>query len=223
LVNSKEKEYQNLQSEPNELLNTLDQNQHEKEQDKFFKVEVCRSEELSNYTLMAFFDISAAKSITEANMSKSLKHSLLNSFSHELKTPLNNSITVLASGLNDTSMDMSSRNKYFHNPLSSLNLLNLMINNIIDFLKIDVNQLHMNIESFSVRGLLNDVWLLLDSKIRAKRLELQIIDDIPQVHINGDRDRLLRVLVNFVLNCLKYTHTGLIKIGVALKDIQRER
>jgi CheY-like chemotaxis protein len=147
-----------------------------------------------------------------------LKNNLLNSFSHELKTPLNHSLSLLACSLNDRGLTASIKSKYIVHPYYSLRLLDLMIHDIIDYLKLETHQVNVSEGVFSLFPFLEELWQMTYMKAREKGIHFKIkgVQEGGQqgagITLFGDRERLLRFLVNFVLNCVKFTFQGSVTI-----------
>lgn len=147
-----------------------------------------------------------------ANQSKSI---FLAQMSHELRTPLNavNGYTYL---LQQT--DLNSRQKEYVESIgkSSKGLLEL-INQILDFSKIDMNHLVLEEIPFSIKELAEEVRQILSVQAEEKGLylKLHVDKDIPDMLV-GDPLRLRQVLMNLTGNAIKFTHQGGVIIRVRL-------
>jgi two-component system sensor histidine kinase/response regulator len=97
-------------------------------------------------------------------------------------------------------------------------LLNV-INDVLDFSKIEVGRLTLEETDFSLLEVIDDTLNLLDERIRAKGLHLrrQIDPAIPAC-LRGDPLRLGQVLLNFVSNAVKFSERGNISVRARLVE-----
>ena len=105
--------------------------------------------------------------------------------------------------------------------VSAVSLLNLL-NDLLDFSKIDAGKLELCPAPFSLRQELEEVVRPLASRASAKGLELiyQVDADVPD-EVEGDAVRLRQLLVNLVSNAVKFTHQGSITFRVSQRDAEQ--
>lgn len=133
--------------------------------------------------------------------------------SHELRTPLNGVIgftrLTLKSELNPTQRD------HLHTIERSANNLLTIINDVLDFSKLEAGKLILESIPFPLRSTLDDVVTLLAHSSHDKGLELtlNIKNDVPD-NVIGDPLRLQQVITNLVGNAIKFTESGNIDILV---------
>lgn len=141
------------------------------------------------------------------------KSEFLANMSHEVRTPMNG-IFGLISFLLDTDLDDSQRDYMLSIRRCTEHLLNVL-NDILDFTKMNARELDLNPRVFSIEELLLDVRLLYDSTARDKALVLdfQIEDNVP-TYFRGDDVRVKQILSNLVSNSVKFTSEGTVTIYV---------
>jgi signal transduction histidine kinase len=143
------------------------------------------------------------------------KQQFLSTMSHEIRTPLNAIINT--AGLlrdEDPRPDQLDNIEILH--FSASNLLRL-INDILDYSKIDSGKFEFETIDFELRKLLNGIYQSFEYEAKRKGLDLNIEvgGSVPKV-IKGDSVRLSQILFNLVGNALKFTHSGHVKVKVDL-------
>ncbi len=150
--------------------------------------------------------LSDALSLAEqANHAKS---DFLSRMSHDIRTPLNAIIgmaTIIAANINDPEKIADCLVKI---STSSKFLLNL-INDILDFTKIESGRLSLNITQFDLRNTLREVAQVITARIgdRDQTFSTRVVGDIAAGY-SGDEFRIRQVLMNLLDNACKYTPAG---------------
>lgn len=151
----------------------------------------------------------------EAEQGARAKSEFLATVTHELRTPMNGII-----GMSDLicGTDLTEEQQLYADTIrSSASSLLHLIDDILDFSKLDAAKMKLNAVDYDLPTCLEETVL----PFRAMALErslwlvLEIDEDLPQ-YIHGDDKRLRQVLVNLIGNALKFTESGGIRIKVSI-------
>jgi len=148
-----------------------------------------------------------------------LKQGFLANMSHEIRTPMNAIIgftdIVLGNELKPEVRDKIERIKQ-----SGENLL-VIINDILDFTKIEKGKLGVENISFSLEKVIDNVKAQLENIAQAKKVRLVVNRDseVPE-NIKGDPVRLSQILMNLMDNAIKFTENGFVELRVKIVSIQ---
>ena len=139
--------------------------------------------------------------------------------SHELRTPLNGVLGMLEL-LNDMGLS-DKQSEYVEIASGSAEALLSLIDNILDFSKIDSGKLELDSTEFILADLLEEIVLLLSIQAQQNDIDLAFIiaPEVPAC-LKGDSGRIRQVLINLVGNALKFTERG--EVGIEVKLIRQD-
>ena len=145
----------------------------------------------------------------ELEQSNRYKSEFLANVSHELRTPLN-SILLLSKMLAEPHAGLPPDQQHQARVIHAAGRdLRTMIDNILDISRMEAGQVALSLEWLELRPLLHELIQLVLPQFEAKglTLELAIEEPVPE-HVYSDRDKLRRILKNFLSNAAKFTGQG---------------
>jgi len=147
-----------------------------------------------------------------------VKSQFLANMSHELRTPLN-SILGLTELIEDDSTTFPKTKDRLKIVLRNGKKLLAMINNILEFSKIESGELELTKSNFTVSEFMNDIYMSMEPLVMGKDIDFGVIFDSDyDLLINTDKHKLEQVLLNLLSNAFKFTEVGSVKIKVEVID-----
>ncbi|MDF7637424.1 HAMP domain-containing sensor histidine kinase [Leuconostocaceae bacterium ESL0958] len=151
------------------------------------------------------------------------KEEMMENISHDLRTPLTAMIGYLGLVVNgQVKISTADQQKYTETAYHKANQMKTLVEDLFEFAKLETAQVNLNVTSFSLGDLFEQV--LANYAMEAKEKHIQLATNLhPRLIVMaGDSDKLARVLINMVENALKYgTGASFIKLTGQIKNQQQ--
>ncbi len=147
-----------------------------------------------------------------------VKEEFLANMSHEIRTPLN-SILGFSEQMADSEIDAEQR-KRLQNIRSSGEHLLMLVNDILDYSKIESGKLRLEKIGFRIETVLRESMATLEHLAVAKGIDMQIEinEELKNYILKGDPIRLKQILINLAGNGVKFTEKGYVKISASIES-----
>ncbi|MFD1707632.1 two-component system histidine kinase PnpS [Siminovitchia sediminis] len=156
--------------------------------------------------------------ITEIRRLEKMRSEFIANVSHELKTPIT-SVKGFTETLLDGAMDDEDALHHFLTIIhQESERLHRLINDILHLSKIEQHKIMLEIENVNVREVVDRVADTVKKDVEDKSLQLMLPED-REVWVEGEKDRILQIILNLVSNAVSYTPEGG-TISVGLKDME---
>jgi PAS domain S-box-containing protein len=150
-----------------------------------------------------------------AEAASEAKTEFLATMSHEMRTPLNSIVGYTDLLLDDATLGPAQRQQVERVQTAGAALLTV-VNDILDFAKIEAGQVELEPQPFSVAALVDNAASIIRSLADRKRLVLNVeLDPALPERLTGDQNRLRQVLLNLLNNAIKFTPMGSVTLRVA--------
>ena len=143
--------------------------------------------------------------VTQLKQLEKMRADFVANVTHEIKTPLS-AILGFIETLQDGALDdRATAEKFLSTIYRHAHRLNRLVDDLLTISDIELGRISLNFESVSLRGVVENVFPLVEARAAEKQLsiEIDIPDDIPPVR--ADRDRLAQVFLNLLDNAVKFT------------------
>jgi signal transduction histidine kinase/CheY-like chemotaxis protein/HPt (histidine-containing phosphotransfer) domain-containing protein len=152
---------------------------------------------------------------TKMKQATRVKDQFMSNITHELRTPLNSILGYTHLLLKKEHQPETE--KWLQAVHSSGTMLLDVVNDVLDYSKLESGYLQMAAEAFQLDDVLSNLRNIMINRAESKALSLVILKDhsLPQ-NITGDEKKLKQILINLTGNAIKFTEKGTVKIEVSL-------
>lgn len=154
--------------------------------------------------------------LIKAREADKMKNAFIANMSHEIRTPLN-AIVGFSRLITETDND-SEQQEYLTIIDNNSSLLLQLINDILDFAKIESGTLNYNISYVDLKDICHEVYVSQSLKMTSDVALLYNGDMLPSVRLQTDAQRVEQVLLNLLSNAIKCTNQGFISLSYKLED-----
>jgi len=162
------------------------------------------------------------QSIEEAISANKAKSTFISSMSHEIRTPIN-AVLGLDEMIIRESNEVNIRD-YAYSIQSAGKSLLAIINDILDYSRIESGKMQVSKNDYEVNTLINDLLNLVEERVEKKSLKLNVaLDPSMPKTLHGDELHLRQIINNILTNAVKYTEQGTITLSFGGERISSSR
>jgi PAS domain S-box-containing protein len=160
---------------------------------------------------------SLERALQRAEKATKSKAALLASMSHEIRTPMN-AVVGVSELLTKSNLNQQQKD-WVATLMNSSNQLLDLINEILDYSKLDAGAVKLNLVDFNLHECIESSVSLIASSAAAKGLNLNVFytPDLYQ-GVNADITRIRQIIVNLLSNAVKFTESGSVDVSAILKS-----
>ncbi len=153
--------------------------------------------------------------IQKEQQAQLVKDQFIANVTHELRTPLNSIIGY--TNLLLKKQHTAETTQWINSMKVSGNLLMEVINDVLDYSKLESGHFQFSNDAFSVKQVLSNLGNVLQNRAEGKNLLLHIhTDEHVPAHVLGDEKKLMQILVNLTGNSIKFTEQGSVTVSASL-------
>ncbi|MDN5342046.1 MAG: two-component system, OmpR family, sensor kinase [Oceanotoga sp.] len=172
----------------------------------FYSIDIINIEIKENsYVLIVVRDVSGTKELEKLKKIDKMKMEFLSMMSHELRTPLSAIKAYSETLINSLDiLDKDTLSEFLNTIFKESNHLDKLLNDLLDFSKLELKSLTLRRESFEFTELINEVISSLEEFSKTNDVKI-ILKSNENIILNLDRTRIKQILVNLIQNAIKYS------------------
>ena len=159
----------------------------------------------------------SSEAMEKAEQANQLKSAFLANMSHEIRTPLN-AIVGFSNMLPEVD-DREEMREYTDIIETNTNLLLQLINDIMDMSKIEAGTFDFCPALIDVNQTMEEIEQSMQLRLKNDAVTFTFCERLPECMLYIDKNRLMQLLSNFIVNAIKFTKSGSIRMGYRMKDI----
>ena len=159
----------------------------------------------------------SSEAMEKAEQANQLKSAFLANMSHEIRTPLN-AIVGFSNMLPEVD-DREEMREYTDIIETNTNLLLQLIDDILDMSKIEAGTFDFCPALIDVNQTMEEIEQSMQLRLKNDAVTFTFCERLPECMLYIDKNRLMQLLSNFIVNAIKFTKSGSIRMGYRMKDI----
>lgn len=192
--------------------------------------QILKTQEITQGYMLTVIDITdimeknhqMKKLMEQANAANQAKSAFVSNISHEIRTPMNSIVGITEVMLRSPHSDKEQ--EYLLNIQSSGKALLTIINDILDYSKMESGKMQLVPEPYDTLSLFHDLKLTLENQIKDPQVAFYFeLDPALPCVLNGDGGRIRQIVTNLVNNSMKYTKAGYVRFSVKVKSMKKNR
>ncbi|MCK4826231.1 HAMP domain-containing histidine kinase, partial [bacterium] len=139
----------------------------------------------------------------KANAANAAKSEFMGKMSHELRTPLHGILAFSEIGINNSDVDKVK--VYFTNISKSGERLQVLLDDLLDFSKLEAGKMEMSFKSNDVKNLIHDCIKEQTGLLNKYNLDISVIEETDSCYAECDAGRISQVILNLLNNAIKFS------------------
>lgn len=138
-------------------------------------------------------------------ISENTRRSFIANVSHELKTPMT-TISGFIDGILDGTIPKEKQQYYLNIVTIEVRRLSRLVSSMLSLSRIDNGELHLNKSNFNITNTVINTLLTFEQKISDKSIDIQGLENTPDIYVDGDPDMIHQVIYNLFENAVKFVN-----------------